>query len=98
MLGMSWRRPLAKAGQWPQSCKCRVCAPGYEQFEDRALPDDIRGLCMELPRQRCGIELLGSAANAAYTLQVGLEPGDTVPSQTTMRADHALDTKTVCST
>ena len=53
---------------------------------------------MKLPRQRCGIELWCSAANAARTMQVGPGPGDTVPSQTTMRVDHALDTKTVCST
>ena len=80
---------LARAGHG-----LRNCAPGYEQFEEWALPDAIRGLCMKLPRQRCGIELWGSAANAACTMQVGLEAGNTVPLQTTKRVDQALDTKT----
>ena len=84
---------LARAGHG-----LRNCAPGYEQFEDQALPYAIRGLCMKLPSQRCGIELWNSAAKAAYTMQVGLGPGDTVPSHTTKRVDQALDTKRVCST
>ena len=45
---------LARAGHW-----LRNCAPGYEQFEDLALPDAIRGLCMKLPRQRLWHSALG---------------------------------------
>ena len=89
---------LAKAGHLALELQGQGVCSWYEQFEDRALPDDIRGLRMKLSRQRCGIELSGSAANAARTMQVAPGPGVTVPSQTTKRVDHALDTQRICST
>ena len=47
---------------------------------------------MRLPRQRCGIELLGSAANADFSIHVSLGLDQLVPSQTTKRVDQALGT------
>ena len=77
-------------GERLQSNKCSV-------WESRhfLMPSEVYA-CWS--RQRCGMELLGSAANAAYKMQAGLGREDTFPSQTTEKTDQAWDTcRSVCA-
>ena len=83
---------LAEAGHRLRSFKCGVWAPGFEQFEDAELPIEVRNLCLKIPRERHGVSLLGSAANAQHCMQVGLGQPAEVPTQTVERVEKALMT------
>ena len=53
-LNRSWSTiegALADAGHRLHSYKCRVWAPGFEQFEDAELPMEVRNLCFQSPAQ-----------------------------------------------
>ena len=72
--------------------KCRVWAPGFEQFEDAELPTEVRDLCMKEPRKRHGVSLLGSTANIHCCMRTGLGQPAEPPTQTIERAEKALAT------
>ena len=91
----SWRNiegALADAGHRLRGDKCGVWAPGFEQFEDAALPLSARNLCLRIPRKRHGVSLLGSEANAQHCMQVGLGQITEAPTQTKERVEKALVT------
>ena len=73
-----------------EGCKCGVCAPRFELFEDAELPMVVRNLCLKIPRKRHGVSLLGSAANAQHCMHVGLGQPAQVPTQTTEGVEKAL--------
>ena len=83
---------LADAGHRLRSKKCGVWAPGFEQFEDAELPMEVRSLCLKIPRKRCEVSLLGSAANAQHCMHVGLGQPAEAPTQTIERVEKALAT------
>ena len=83
---------LAEAGHRLRGDKCGVWAPGFEPYEDQELPTEVRDLCMQVPRKRHGVRLLGSAANVRYCVNVGLGQPAELPTQTTERVEKALAT------
>ena len=94
-LNRSWNvieGTLADAGHRLRGYKCRVWAPGFEQFEDMELPTEVRNLSMKVPRKRHGVSLLGSAANTQHCMHVGLGQPVVAPTQTIERVKKALAT------
>ena len=83
---------LAQAGHRLRGCKCGVWALGFEQFEDRELPLEIRNLCAKVPRKRLGSSLLGSAANVQHCMHVDLGLPAEAPTLTVERLEKALET------
>ena len=94
-LNRSWNvveGTLADAGHRLRGYKCRVSAPGFEQFEDAESPMKVRNLCLKVPRKRHGVSLLGSAANTQHCMHVGLGQPAEAPIQTIERVEKALAT------
>ena len=56
------------------------------------MPNEVRDLCMKVPRKRHGVSLLGSAANMQCSMHVGLGQLAEPPTQTTERVEKALVT------
>ena len=82
---------VTDAGHRLRSYKCAVRAPGFEQFEDAELPMEVRNLCLKIPRKRCGVSLLGSAANTQHCMHVGLDQPAEAPTQTIEREEGSCD-------
>ena len=53
---------------------------------------EVRNLCLKIPRERHGVNLLGSAANAQHCMHVGLGQPAEVPTQTIERVWKGLAT------
>ena len=84
-LNRSWNSiegSLADAGDRLRGYRCRVLAPGFEQFEDEELPTEVRDLCVKVTRKRHGVSLLGCAANMQCCMHVGLGQPAEPPTQT----------------
>ena len=76
---------LTEPGHRLRIDKCGVWSLGCKQHENQNLPREIRGLCAKVPRERQGISLFGSAANAQQT--TGVQQGELAetPAQTSAR-------------
>ena len=53
---------------------------------------EVRDLCLEVPRKRLDVSLLGSAANTQHCMHVGLGQAAEAPTQTIERVEKALAT------
>ena len=53
---------------------------------------EVRNLCLKIPRERHGVSLLGSAANAQHCMHVGLGQPAEASTQTIERVEKALAT------
>ena len=71
---------------------CGVWASGFEQYENQELPTEVRDQCLEVPRKRLGVSLLGSAAKMLCCMSVGLGQPAEPPTQTTERVEKAVAT------
>ena len=89
---MEQHRGLFSRG-WSQAPRLQMwsMAPGFELYQDQELPTEVRDLCMEVPRKRHGVSLLGSATNMQFCMRVGLGQPAEPPTQTRFwqRYDYA---------
>ena len=83
---------VGEAGHKFRGDTCSMWTPRFEQFEDQALPHEIKSLCAKVPKKGQGIELLGSAAHVQYTMHVGLGQHAKALTQIVARLVTALTT------